>query len=169
MTFLLPYVAAITLAATPPSGCALPEKTATAPRVFTNADLELMSACRYQTGALSKSGAGPSEPSPKGRGGSRPSGLRSGPAADAAEADWRARWQAIDQKAKRLRREALDLRREAGEASRDPKRRPTGRRSPSLLLHRALRLELEAMELEDEFQERARREGALPGWLRSRP
>ena len=169
MTFLLPYVAALTLAATPPSGCALPEKTTTTPRVFTNADLDLMSACRYQTGALSESGAAPAEPSLKGRRAPRASGHRTEAVADAAEADWRARWQAIDQKVTRLRREAQDLRREAGEASGDPKKRPTGRRSPSLLLHRALRLEVEARELEDDFQARARREGALAGWLRSRP
>ena len=50
----------------------------------------------------------------------------------------------------------------------DPKKKPTGRKSKAFLISRARDLETEARELEDEFQARARREGALPGWLRSR-
>jgi hypothetical protein len=34
------------------------------------------------------------------------------------------------------------------------------------LIRKAANLEAEARELEDEFQEMARRQGALPGWLR---
>jgi len=87
---------------------------------------------------------------------------------DNAEADWRARWRSIDQKARHLRREARELRQEAEQTPRDPKKKPTGRRAPAILLSRAESLEAEARELEDEFQARARREGALPGWLRPR-
>lgn len=165
MTFLIPYLAAVALAS-PPSRCPLPERANAAHRVFTNADLELMTACRYETGALSEPGVNhPAAPSRKG-----PS-ARSAPNPAAAgsrdlEADWRARWRAVDQKVRRLRRDADELRQEAAEAPRDAKKRQTGRRSPSLLLRRAQRLEAEAKELDDEFQERARREGALPGWLR---
>jgi len=72
----------------------------------------------------------------------------------------------VDQKVRRLRKEARELRQEAAQAPRDPKKQPSGRRSPALLISRARGLEAEALELEEEFQERARREGALPGWLR---
>jgi hypothetical protein len=72
----------------------------------------------------------------------------------------------VDQKARKLREEAHELRQEASEAPRDPKKQAKGRRSPLLLISRATSLENEARRLEEEFQERARREGALPGWLR---
>lgn len=86
----------------------------------------------------------------------------------ALEADWRARWRSVDERVRRLRREAEDLRLEANEAPRDPKKKPTGRRSPQILIRRASALEAEAARVEDEFQSEARREGALPGWLRAR-
>ena len=165
MTFLIPYIAAITLLA-PASRCPLPEKAAEAHRVFTNADLDLMASCRYETGALSEPASGPTGARPpKGRGLTRASALSQAGQGD-LEAEWHARWRAIDQKIRRLRREAQELRQEAAEAARDVKKRPAGRRSPSLLINRARALEAEAKELEDEFQARARREGALPGWLR---
>ena len=169
MTFLSLSIAAIALTAVPqPPDCSLPPASKSEPRVFTNADLDRMAACRYQTGAESEVGtreaakaARPARPS---RGASR--AAEAGP--DALEAEWRSRWRAVDQKARRMRQEARELRQEAAEASRDPKKRPTGRRSPSLLVSRARSLEAEATELEDEFHEMARRQGALPGWLRPR-
>ncbi len=134
--------------------------------MFTNADLDRMASCRYQTGAQSEVGVDPPERASPSQGrATKPKAPGAG-RVDGAEADWRAQWRSIDQKARRLRSEARELRQEAGEATRNPKKPPTGRRSPSLLIGRALRLEAEAKELEDEFQERARREGALPGWLR---
>lgn len=168
MTFLTLSIAAIALAAAPqPPDCSLPSSPRTEPRVFTNADLDRMAACRYQTGAQSQVGAQASgtatPPAPRTK--------RASPSEasdrDALEADWRARWRSVDQKARKLRQEARELRQEAAETPRDPKKQPTGRRSPSLLISRARSLEAEARELEDEFQERARRQGALPGWLRS--
>ncbi len=166
MTFLTPFIAAITLATTPQPDCSLPAAPRLERRVFTNADLDRMAACRYQTGAQSEIGGDwPERASPSHGRPAKPSGPNGG-RVDGAEADWRAQWRSIDQKALRLRREARELRQEAEEAPRNPKKPPTGRRSPSLLIGRALRLETEAKELEDELQERARREGALPGWLR---
>jgi hypothetical protein len=67
-----------------------------------------------------------------------------------------------------LRRKARELRLEAEALPRDPKKRPAGRKSEALLINRAQVLETEARELEDEFHAQARREGALPGWLRPR-
>ncbi len=167
MTLLTLFIAALALGS-PQAACSVPEGSPTEKRVFTNADLDRMASCRYQTGAESKPGtvARP-DPSPSGRGATR-AAARDALSPDPAEADWRARWRSVDQKARRLRQEARELRQEAFEAPRDPRKRPTGRRSPSLLSARALALEAEARELEDEFQERARRAGARPGWLRSR-
>jgi len=167
MTLLIPSLAALALAAAPqPPECSLPQAPRSEPRVFTNADLERMAACRYQTGALSEAGGGTPESAARPVRRAKASAGAAGPDADAIEADWRARWRSVDQKARKLRQEARDLRQEAGEASKDAKKQPAGRRSPSLLIRRAGSLEAEARELEEEFQEKARREGALPGWLR---
>lgn len=163
MTFLTLSMAVAALAAAPQTpDCSLPPSPRSEPRVFTNADLDRMAACRYQTGAQSQVGAG--EPAKAARS-TRRSGA-AGAEPGAIEADWRARWRAVDQKARKLRQEARQLRQEAAEFPRDPKKQPTGRRSPSLLISRARSLEAEAREIEDEFQETARRQGALPGWLR---
>lgn len=168
MTFLTLSIAAIALAAAPqPPDCSLPPSTRSGPRVYTNADLERMALCRYQTGAESRVGSRPPETARPARP-SRQTAAAAGSDPEALEADWRARWRSVDQKARKLRQEARELRQEASEAPSDPKKRPTGRRSPSLLISRARSLEAEARELEDEFQERARRQGALPGWLRPR-
>jgi hypothetical protein len=167
MTLLTLSIAALALGS-PPALCSIAEGSPPEQRVFTNADLDRMASCRYQTGAESKPGTvARTSPSRSGRGAAGAT-ARDAPRPDPAEADWRAQWRSIDQKARRLRREARELRQEALEAPRDPKKRPTGRRSPSLLITRALALEAEAKELEDEFQDRARRAGALPGWLRPR-
>lgn len=173
MTFLTLTLATLTFFA--PPDCS-PVKGPLAGKVFTNADLDRLAACRRQTAVPVGRDALPDAASPgaalpetgrKGR--PRPAeGSSSSHDRDRAEADWRAQWRSIDQKTRTLRRDARELRQEAAEAPRDPKKRPTGRRSPSLLLIRAESLEREARELEDEFQERARREGALPGWLRPR-
>ncbi len=167
MTFLTITLAVLASAATP--DCS-PIKGPLAGKVFTNADLDRLAACRQQAGAEPEK-APPAEPAGPTTGGrARPVAPKAGPARsdDNAEADWRAQWRSIDQKARHLRREARELRQEAEQAPRDPKKKPTGRRAPSILVSRAESLEAEARELEDEFQARARREGALPGWLRPR-
>jgi len=166
MTFLTPFIvattfAATTLAANPQPDCSRPA-VRSEQRVFTNADLERVAACRYQTGVQSEIGAPASEKASK----APPSSSRGAVPPETSEASWRSQWRTVDQKVRRLRREAQELRQEAAEAPRDPKKKPTGRRSSALLVTRARSLEAEALELEEEFQERARREGALPGWLR---
>lgn len=166
MTFLTIALATLAFAAAP--DCS-PIKGPLAGRVFTNADLDRLAACRHQAGAEAEK-ASTAEPAglTTGRRG-RPLVTPAGTTGrDTAEADWRAQWRSIDQKARHLRREARALRQEAEQAPRDPKKKPTGRRAPSILVSRAESLEAEARELEDEFQSRARREGALPGWLRPR-
>jgi hypothetical protein len=150
-----------------PPDCSLPQKSSPGTWVFTNADLERMAACRQQTGTPTEASTPPPEKSPQRARSSKAAPTSAAPDA-ALEADWRARWRSVDQKVRRLREEAYELRQEASEAPRDPKKQPKGRRSPSLLISRALSLENEARRLDDEFQENARREGALPGWLRPR-
>lgn len=166
MTFLTLTLAALTLAASP--DCS-PVKRPLSGKVFTNADLDRLAACRPRTETRAETPPSPEPVAPtpgrRGRGSTPERGAVDG---DAAEADWRARWRSVDQKARHLRREARELRQEAEQAPRDPKKKPTGRRAPSILVSRAESLEAEARELEDEFQARARREGALPGWLRPR-
>lgn len=165
MTFLALTLATLALAATP--DC-LPLGRPLTGRVFTNADLDRLAACRQQAGTPPEKtpSAEPAAPAPLRRGRTPASQVSAD--RDAAEADWRARWRSVDQKARHLRREARELRQEAQQAPRDPKKKPTGRRAPSILLSRAESLETEARALEDEFHEQARREGALPGWLRPR-
>lgn len=176
MTFLTPFLAAALLAAPLPQDCA-PLGRPEPGRVFTNADLDRIAACR----ALREGTPAPTsetraegsadEPTLKGRRTTRAPRTAS-PAAsdiesrDALEADWRARWRSVDQKAKKLQREARELRAEAATAPRDPKKRIVGRRAPSVLIARAEALESEARELVSEFENLARRQGALPGWLR---
>ena len=169
MTFLTLSIAAIALAAAPQSPCSLPPSSGSQPRVYTNADLDRMSACRYQTGAQSEA-ATPAEGTPRGPlGRSKPGSTNAaGADQDALEADWRARWRSVDDKVRKLRQEARELRQEAGEVPRDPKKPTTGRRSASVLIGRARSLEAKAQELEDEFQASARQQGARPGWLRPR-
>ena len=166
MTLFTQSILAIALASPASVDCSLKPDSATRQRVFTNADLERMSACRYQTGAQSEVGTKPPQtPSPSRRRTTRdasPAEKR----LDDPETDWRAQWRAVDQKARRLRQEADELRQEAAQAPRDPKKRVVGRRAPAVLATRAAALEAQARELEEQFEERARREGALPGWIR---
>ena len=178
MTYLILAAALVAASSTnPQSPCALPSPTAQ--RAFTNADLERMSACRYQTGVQSETGVHErGEPAERSSG--RTTRTKKGASSrvaeasptrdDSAEADWRAQWRSVDQKVRRLRREALDLRREALEKPADSRKKAsvTGRRSSAWLVHKAETLEDEARDLEENFQSRARREGALPGWLRAR-
>ncbi len=167
-TFLTQTLLAVALASPTAQDCSLKVGTPSAQRVFTNKDLERMAACRHQAGAQSEARPQAPDPSERGRGRTAKATASGRDRSADAENDWRAQWRSIDQKARKLRREALELRKEAQESPRDPKKRVIGRRSPSMLITRAERLEAEARELEEEFQERARREGALPGWIRPR-
>jgi len=167
MTLLNLSMAVVLLtAADQPPDCSLPQKSKPGTWVFTNADLARMAACRGQTNAPREDAPPPEKPSRSKRGTTVPSTLDRYDGA--VEADWRARWRSVDQKVRKLREDARELRQEASEAPHDPKKQAKGRRSPSLLIGRAISLENEARRLEDEFQESARREGALPGWLRPR-
>jgi hypothetical protein len=168
MSFLISSLLAVSLSGAQVP-CSEPKGVPSSQRAFTNADLERMSACRYQTGVQSESGP------PLGRATASSGRASKAPSSNAGETaalenDWRARWRSVDQRVRRLRREAKDLRLEVGVAAAGPrdKKKPavTGRRAPDLLIVRAAQLEADARELEEEFADEARRAGALPGWLR---
>ena len=126
---------------------------------YTNEDLERVAPLRGETGVLSTPAArdaAPARSEPKPRG----------------EAYWRREAERLRGRLRPLRRRADELRLRLQEArDADWRRRPGqdhgSRRSPAAGLARRLELlEAEISEREDELQQRARREGALPGWLR---
>ena len=104
MTFLTPFIAALALASpSPPADCSVAPAPPSAQRVFTNADLERMAACRYQTGAQSQVGAPPPEtvnPWPRKTARATPEDTVR---LEILEADWRARWRSTDQRVRKLR------------------------------------------------------------------
>jgi hypothetical protein len=133
-------------------------------RVYTNEDLERVHPLREETGVTSVP-PDPDEPEPD-------SGFapRRGTSRSRGEDYWR-------REAGRVRRrvETLAARAEALRstlAQREDERRHTlGRRrssgaSDATLRSRLATIERQMRRLEDDLRERARREGALPGWLR---
>jgi hypothetical protein len=133
-------------------------------RVYTNADLERVRPLRAETGVDSVPAAAPgtasSQPErglPRGRG----------------EAYWRREASRTRQKLSALgeQRESLRARiaEQEGDARRFLRRRSAGLDSSSSLATLQARLaavERRIREIEDDLFERARRDGALPGWLR---
>jgi hypothetical protein len=146
-----------------PLGADEPEK-ARPPRTYTNEDLERVAPYRGQTGALSEPGETPA--SNRDAGTSRDDG----PARRRHEAYWRAQAERLRQQLSALRRRAEDLRARIEEARRRPA--PSSGKArrgpdPAAGFERRLRVvEAEMRERQDALEERARRAGALPGWLR---
>ena len=129
---------------------------------YTNEDLERLAPYRGQTGVLStpaSPGGGKAAAEPKGRG----------------EAYWRREAERLRTRLRPLRRRAeeLRLRLDEARAAEWAKRSRSGRgaggasgASGEALRRRLESVESEIRDREDELHERARREGALPGWLR---
>ena len=109
MTFLVTFLFTAALASSQ-ADCPAPTGFPSSQTSFTDADLERLSACRYQTGALSDSKPAPSERTARGRKSApKSNGEVSASGSDSeTESDWRARWRSVDQKARRLRREAKE-------------------------------------------------------------
>lgn len=132
------------------------------PRVptYTNEDLERVAPYRGETGVLSRP-AGRGEPV-----------AASGPK-QRDEAYWRREAERLRSRLRPLRRRADELRHRLQEAKTDDgaTRTRKGGRSRGANPVEAIALRLESLEAqireqEDELHERARRERALPGWLR---
>jgi hypothetical protein len=128
-----------------------------APRVYTNADLARVAPFRGETGVLSRPAAAPGG-APREREARRPTGK--GPDYWQREAD------KVRERVRPLQKRIASLRREIDARWRLPGVAPTT--DPQLLeWRRELReSEAEIRELEGRLEERARRDGALPGWLR---
>ena len=138
---------------TAPPAVSAPEKKAAAP-LYTNDDLERVAPFRNQTGVASvppaeAARAAPAPAPPRGRG----------------EAYWRREATQVRQQMRRLEAQAASLRSRIEVERTRPRRSRSAARGPDFEA-RLRALQLEARALDDELADRARREGALPGWLR---
>ncbi|HXK12095.1 MAG TPA: hypothetical protein VMT70_20820 [Vicinamibacteria bacterium] len=134
-------------------------------RVYTNADLDRVRPFRDETGVRSVPAA------PAGH-----EDARSSPherARARGESYWRREAERVRERVRSMETQAAELRAEIAERSDDLSHlRTRGHRSPSVstspatLGARLAALERRMREIQDDLAERARREGALPGWLR---
>jgi hypothetical protein len=146
----------LALACLAPTGAQASEKKPVP--TYTNADLDRIAPYRGETGVLSTPAFSPSDqPSPR-----PPAGTRHD------EAYWRREAERLHDRIRTLRQRADEIRVKL----RNPPPKPLGRRqtaaadpTPALKVRLAT-LEAEIRDRRDRLEERARREGALPGWLR---
>jgi hypothetical protein len=130
--------------------------------IYTNADLERVQPFRDQTGVASTP-ANPRTEEPLARG--KPERGRA-----RGEAYWRDEARRVRKQVRALQDQVAEI--EAGFAEREAERHrePLGRhrvdRGRAALDRRRANLQRRIRELEDDLEDRARREGALPGWLR---
>jgi hypothetical protein len=123
--------------------------------VYTDDDLRRVSPLRDQTGggmAADTAAAERSAAPDKARG--------------KDEAYWRREWERLRERVQPLRDRAEDLRTQIEERRRVPGVRPYSDARVESLQRRLAALEARIRDAEDRLHERARRAGALPGWLR---
>jgi hypothetical protein len=123
-------------------------------RVYTNDDLQRVAPLRGETGVLSTSSPAPAAAPDK------------PPERQKGEAYWRREAERLRDRVQPLRERAADLRLRIEERRRKPGVRPYTDPQVEALQQRLLGVEARVRELESSFEDRARREGALPGWLR---
>jgi hypothetical protein len=137
-----------------------------APRVYTNEDLDRVHRFRDQTGVHSVPAAAPEEsPAPA---------SREEPARGKGEDHWRREAARVRERARALEAQAAGVRAQIAESAAEASRLLTRRRRSSRSgsgSEATLRAKLEALERrmrqsEEDLLDRARRDGALPGWLR---
>jgi hypothetical protein len=148
---------AFLLAALCPVATAAEEK----PRVYTNEDLERVAPYRGQTGALSQPAA-PAETA-RGRGAAKDPSRKD---AGGDERYWRAQADRTAEQVRKLREQAAALAERVDDLRRQPGVLPYSDPRIVSLEERRRALESRASEAELRLEERARRAGALPGWLR---
>jgi hypothetical protein len=136
-----------------------------APRVYTNEDLDRVHRFRDQTGVQSVP-VEPPETAP-----ARPAGGK--PSKERGEEYWRREASRVRDKVQALQVQAAGLRAQIAERAAEERRFLSRRRSsggggvsPATLRAKLTALERRMARLEDELLDRARRAGALPGWLR---
>jgi hypothetical protein len=136
-------------------------------RVYTNEDLDRVRPYRDQTGVESTPAVSATGET---TGGKTRQGRRAGATAGAerrtAEEQWRRSAEKLQSKLQPAKDRAADLRLKIEERRRQPGVRPYT--DPRILAdeRRLEVLERRIREAESNFEDRARREGALPGWLR---
>jgi hypothetical protein len=126
-------------------------------RVYTNEDLARMKPLRGDTGVLSEVATGP-RPTTEAR--------ASGGGERGREAYWRREADRVRERVRPLEKRVASLRRQIDERWRLPGVAPMT--DPKLIEWRRELKEAEAelREHQDRLEERARRDGAMPGWLR---
>jgi hypothetical protein len=135
--------------------------------LYTNADLDRVAPLRDQTGVASVPAVPPSEEAPRARRSRRRAGSEP-PGSDPDETYWRR------EAARHRKRQDTLIAKVDGiqrQIAQEKRRRvhPLRSRDDSLverLEQRCAEIERQRREEDDEFEERARRAGALPGWLR---
>ena len=142
------------LLAAPPEGPAAEKKPAVP--LYTNDDLERVAPFRNQTGVASVPAVGAAREASR---------APSTPARGRGEAYWRREADRVRQQVRKIEAQAAALRSRMEAERARPQRSKGARRGPDLEARLAA-LRLQARELDDELCDRARRDGALPGWLR---
>jgi len=131
-------------------------------RVYTNEDLERVHPYRNETGVASV----PAVPA---------GGVEARPDTDSrvrarSEAYWRREAERVREKVRALEAQAADVRASLAEREQERqwlvRRRHASGASEATLRARLSALERRKLQLETELEDRARRAGALPGWLR---
>ena len=143
-------------------------------RVYTNEDLDRVRPFRDQTGVRSVPAVVPDPPAPStgGRARARPA---SSPADTRGRGEdyWRReaervrnRLRAMEAQAAEVRAQIAERAEEAGRALTRGRRSSSGAGSTAVLRARLASLEARMRQMEDDLSDRARRDWALPGWLR---
>lgn len=161
MTFSLAVLLALQVASSSDRAANRTEETKTVP-LYTNDDLDRVHSRRDETGVSSVPAFAPAAPGARARPAVKPRGH--------GEEYWRKEAARVREKVASLRSQAAELR--ARLAEREAERRHTlgrpraGSTSEAGLKARLSGIESRIRSLEDELRDRARRLGALPGWLR---
>jgi hypothetical protein len=144
----------------------VPEEGRKPARVYTNDDLDQVRPFRDQTGVESK----PDSTTDTRHAGTPRQGRRAGAPAGAAdrnvEEQWRRSAERLREKLLPLREKVDDLRVQIEERRREPGVRPYTDAKVVALQRRIEVLERRIREAESRFEDRARRQGAMPGWIR---
>jgi hypothetical protein len=136
-------------------------------RVYTNEDLDRVRPYRDETGVASKPAVTGTDETTGGKARQdRGAGATAGTGHRSAEEQWRRSAERLREKLRPLRERADDLREKIEERRRQPGVRPYT--DPRIVAdqRRLEVLERRIREAESNFEDRARRLGVLPGWLR---
>jgi hypothetical protein len=167
---LVPCVSPHGAAAQEAAGPTCPAGPPAPAHVYTNDDLERVRPFRDELGARSVPAV------PPGAGEAARSGSRRGVSerSERGEAYWRREADKVRERVRRLEDERDTLRARLAEHRNDERHvlrrsrsaRPSGTQSEQALEARIALIERRMRDLEEDLAERARRAGALPGWLR---